>query len=70
MKLVDAVWNLIDNGVYLLHVAACVLLAYAAIACPLFLRDLADEVRRLRHAVEAKEFTVECRHRIFPRGAE
>jgi hypothetical protein len=57
MKWTDIVWELLDNALYLLHLAAVVLVLGAAIACPVLLWLLLVEVRDVRKHVE-KDVTV------------
>ena len=43
----DIVWELIDNALYLAHIALVVLLTASAIACPLLLWRISESVRFL-----------------------
>jgi len=60
MTWLDWLWELLDNALYLLHMAAVVLVGLAAIACPVFLQQIRDELVAIRTAIPP---ACECRHR-------
>jgi hypothetical protein len=57
----DWLWELIDTGLYLAHLALVVLLTASAIACPVLLWLLLSEAREIRAAIPA---ACECRHHL------
>jgi hypothetical protein len=61
MTWMDWLWELIDTGLYLAHIALVVLLTASAIACPLLLWLLLAEAREIRTAIPA---ACECRHHL------
>ena len=61
MTWMDWLWELIDTGLYLAHIALVVLLTASAIACPALLWLLLAEAREIRTAIPA---ACECRHHL------
>jgi hypothetical protein len=61
MTWMDWLWELIDTGLYLAHIALVVLLTASAIACPALLWLLLSEAREIREAIPP---ACECRHRV------
>jgi hypothetical protein len=61
MKWTDWLWELIDTGLYLAHLALVVLLTASAIACPALLWLLLAEAREIRAAIPP---ACECRHHV------
>jgi hypothetical protein len=59
MTWLDWVWELLDNALYLLHLAAIVLVGLAAIACPIYLQQIHADLLAIRE--EARP--CECRRR-------
>jgi hypothetical protein len=59
MKWTDWVWELLDNALYVLHLAAIVLVGLAAIACPIYLQQIHADLLAIREEVRP----CECRHR-------
>jgi len=59
MTWLDWVWELLDNALYLLHLAAIVLVGLAAIACPIYLQQIHADLLAIREEVRP----CECRHR-------
>jgi len=57
----DWLWEAIDTGLYVAHLALVVLLTASAIACPLLLWLLLAEAREIRAAIPA---ACECRHHV------
>ena len=57
----DALWELIDTGLYAAHLALVVLLTASAIACPALLWLLLVEAREIREAIPPG---CECRHHL------
>jgi hypothetical protein len=55
MKFSDMLWEIIDNGLYLLHVIAALVVAVAAIACPVWLAMIHSEVLSLRKQIKPCE---------------
>jgi hypothetical protein len=61
MTWMDWLWELIDTGLYLAHLALVVLLTASAIACPGLLWLLLVEAREIRDAIPP---ACECRHHL------
>jgi hypothetical protein len=61
MTWMDWLWELIDTGLYLAHIALVVLLTASAIACPVLLWLLLVEAREIRTAIPP---ACECRHHL------
>lgn len=62
MKLLDYVWEFIDNALFIAHCLMVVLLVAAASTCPIFLLQIRDELVTIREqAAEAPH--CHCRHR-------
>ena len=57
----DWLWEAIDTGLYLAHLALVVLLTASAIACPVLLWLLLAEARQIRAAIPP---ACECRHHV------
>jgi hypothetical protein len=55
MKFSDLLWEIIDNGLYLLHVIAALVVAVAAIACPVWLAMIHNEVLAIREQIKPCE---------------
>jgi hypothetical protein len=62
MKFSDVLWEIIDNGLYLLHVIAALVVAVAAIACPVWLAMIHNEVLAIREQIKP----CECRRDDVP----
>jgi hypothetical protein len=62
MKLSDFVWEIVDNGLYVLNLAAVGLVALSAIACPMWLAMIHQELVEIRENVRP----CECRHEDVP----
>jgi len=62
----DWLWEAIDTGLYLAHLALVVLLTASAIACPVLLWLIRTEVRDLREhvgpGVTVIDIEEQCRH--------
>ena len=61
MTWMDWLWELIDTGLYLAHIALVVLLTASAIACPALLWLLLVEARETRRE-EARPCQCHCHH--------
>jgi hypothetical protein len=55
MKLSDMLWEIIDNGMFLLHLVAVLVVAVAAIACPVWLALIHHEVVSMRELIKPCE---------------
>lgn len=62
MKFSDMLWEIVDNGLYLLHVIAVLVFLLAAVACPMWLGMIHRELVALREQVKP----CECRHSDGP----
>jgi hypothetical protein len=62
MRFSDVLWEIVDNGLYLLNLVAALVLMLAAVACPIWLAMIHEEVVAIR-----KQFKpCECRHEDGP----
>ena len=72
MKIADTLWELMDNALYVMHLAAVLCVGASAVACPVLLYALLAEIRELRTQIPK---SCECRHdgpgpvlpRVLPR---
>jgi len=72
MRFADFLWELMDNALYVMHLAAVLCLGASAVACPVLLYSLLVEIRELRTQIPK---SCECRHdgpgpilpRVLPR---
>jgi hypothetical protein len=48
MKFADVVWEIIDNGLYVLHLVAVLFIGVSAVACPLWLGMIYGELKGIR----------------------
>jgi hypothetical protein len=72
MRFADFLWELMDNTLYAMHLAAVLCLGTSAVACPVLLYSLLVEIRELRTQIPK---ACECRHdgpgpilpRVLPR---
>lgn len=72
MRFADFLWELMDNTLYAMHLAAVLCLGTSAVACPVLLYSLLIEIRELRTQIPK---SCECRHdgpgpilpRVLPR---
>jgi hypothetical protein len=72
MRFADFLWELMDNALYAMHLAAVLCLGTSAVACPVLLYSLLVEIRELRAHIPK---SCECRHdgpspvlpRVLPR---
>jgi hypothetical protein len=72
MRFADFLWELMDNTLYAMHLAAVLCLGTSAVACPVLLYSLLLEIRELRTQIPK---SCECRHdgpgpvlpRVLPR---
>ena len=62
MKLSDFLWELIDNSFYAANLAAVILVALSAVACPLWLGMIHAELKAIREEIKP----CECRHDAGP----
>ncbi len=59
MTWLDYVWEFCDNALYVLHLAAVLLVGLAAIACPIYLQRIHAELVTIRDQPAG----CHCRHR-------
>ena len=72
MKIADIVWEIMDNALYVMHMAAVMCVGASAVACPVLLYALLSEIRELRTEIPE---ACQCRHdgpgpvlpRVLPR---
>ena len=72
MKIADIVWEVMDNALYIMHLAAVLCVGASAVACPVLLYVILYEIRELRTDIPA---ACQCRHdgpgpvlpRVLPR---
>jgi hypothetical protein len=62
MKFSDLLWEIIDNSMFLLHLIAALVVAVAAIACPVWLAMIHSEVVSIREQIKP----CECRREDGP----
>lgn len=55
MKVTDIVWELIDNGLYLLHLIAVIMIGVSAVACPIWLGMIHVELKGIREQIKPCE---------------
>lgn len=55
MKFTDLLWEIIDNGLYVLHVIAVFIVGLAAIACPIWLSMIHSELVAIRQEIKPCE---------------
>jgi hypothetical protein len=48
MRIVDVVWEIIDNGLYVLHLVAVLFIGLSAVACPIWLGMIHAELVAIR----------------------
>jgi hypothetical protein len=58
MKFSDLLWEAIDNGLFLLHTIAVLVVLLAAVACPIWLNMIHAELVAIREQVKP----CDCRH--------
>ena len=66
MTWLDIAWELLDNALYLLHLAAVLLVVAAAVACPLLLWRISESVRFLSLREVPPPCECHCRHDAGP----
>jgi hypothetical protein len=66
MTWTDWVWELIDTGLYLAHIALVVLLTASAISCPALLWRISESVRFLSLREVPPPCECHCRHDAGP----
>lgn len=64
MKFSDMLWEAVDNGLFLLHAIAVLVILLAAVACPIWLNMIHAEVVAIREQVKPCE--CECRRDDAP----
>lgn len=52
MRFSDVLWEIVDNGLYLLHVIAVLVFLLSAVACPMWLGMIHRELVALREQVK------------------
>jgi hypothetical protein len=62
MRVSDMLWEIVDNGLYLLNLVAALVLMLAAVACPIWLAMIHEEVVAIREQMKP----CECRHEDGP----
>ena len=55
MKFSDMLWEVVDNGLFLLHTIAVLVALLAAVACPIWLNMIHAEVVAIREQVKPCE---------------
>jgi hypothetical protein len=55
MKITDVVWEIIDNGLYVLHLVAVLFIGLSAVACPIWLGMIHAELVAIREQMKADE---------------
>ena len=55
MKVTDVVWEIIDNGLYVLHLVAVLFIGVSAVACPIWLGMIHAELVAIREQIKAVE---------------
>jgi hypothetical protein len=55
MKITDVVWEIIDNGLYVLHLVAVLFIGVSAVACPIWLGMIHSELVAIREQIKAVE---------------
>jgi hypothetical protein len=72
MRITDVVWEIIDNGLYVLHLIAVLFIGVSAVACPIRLGMIHAELVAIRDEIRAIEIKPEdgpgpVLPRVFPR---
>jgi len=57
MKFCDLLWEAVDNGLFLLHTIAVLVVLLAAVACPIWLNMIHAELVAIRDQVKPCECT-------------
>ena len=55
MKVNDFLWEIIDNGLYLLHLLAAIFIGVSAVACPIWLGMIHAEIKGIREHLKPCE---------------
>jgi len=55
MRFSDMLWEIVDNGLYLLHIITVLVVTLAAVACPVWLAMIHEEVVAIREQVKPCE---------------
>lgn len=58
MKLSEIIWEVVDNGLYVLHLVAVLFIGVSAVACPVWLGMIHAELKGIREELRP----CECRH--------
>jgi hypothetical protein len=58
MRITDVIWEIIDNGLYVLHLVAALFIGVSAVACPIWLGMIHAELVAIREQIKP----CECRH--------
>ena len=61
MTWTDRLWEILDNALYLLHLAAVLLVVAAAVACPLLLWQIRGELSIIRDCAQKDVTVIEVR---------
>jgi len=59
MRITDVVWEIIDNGLYVLHLIAVLFIGVSAVACPIWLGMIHAELVAIRDEIRAIEIKPE-----------
>jgi hypothetical protein len=59
MRITDVVWEIIDNGLYVLHLVAVLFIGVSAVACPIWLGMIHAELVAIRDEIRAIEIKPE-----------
>jgi len=55
MRITDVVWEIIDNGLYVLHLVAVLFIGVSAVACPIWLGMIHADLVAIRDEIRAIE---------------
>ena len=55
MRITDVVWEIIDNGLYVLHLVAVLFIGVSAVACPIWLGMIHAELVAIRDEIRTIE---------------
>ena len=55
MRIADVLWEIIDNGLYVMHVVAVLFIGVSAIACPIWLGMIHAELKGIREQLKPCE---------------
>jgi len=55
MRITDVVWEIIDNGLYVMHLVAVLFIGVSAVACPIWLGMIHADLVAIRDEIRAIE---------------